>query len=100
MKFQVPVEPLSVPETLHVVKARYPKIPSPASKRLLSTMIAAKGSTGTGGGFGLASRSAAGREPGVRDLLKLCSRVEVLGVFDGQVDEVGGLLMNIFTFYT
>lgn len=40
-----------------------------------------------GGGFGLASRSAAGREPGVRDFLKLCARVQTVGVFDGQQDE-------------
>ena len=36
------------------------------------------------GGFGLASRSAVGREPGVRDFLKLGARVETLGVFDGR----------------
>lgn len=39
------------------------------------------------GGFGLASRSAAGREPGVRDFLKLCARVETLGVFHGQEED-------------
>lgn len=59
-------------------------------------MVVAKGSTSAGhrGGFGFASRSSAGREPGVRDYLKLCSRVEVLGVFDamGEMDigEGGG----------
>eukprot|EP00903_Cladosiphon_okamuranus_P014927 g13820.t2 len=74
----VHVEPLSVPETLHVAKSSYPGLPSPALKRLLRTMITARG------GFGLPSRSGAGREPGVRDFLKLCARVETLGVFDGQ----------------
>ncbi|CAM9377533.1 unnamed protein product, partial [Scytosiphon promiscuus] len=43
---------------------------------------------GRGGGFGFASRSGAGREPGVRDFLKLCARVQTLGVFDGQEDEL------------
>lgn len=56
---------------------------------MLSTMMAAKGGSGSssgGGVFGLASRSAAGREPGVRDLLKLCARVDILGVFDDGQD--------------
>ncbi|CAM9195825.1 unnamed protein product, partial [Ectocarpus sp. 12 AP-2014] len=78
----VPVEPLSVSETLHVAKARYPGLPPPALKRMLSTMVAAKSGNSGGGGFGFASRSAAGREPGVRDFLKLCARVDTLGVFD------------------
>ncbi|CAM9220817.1 unnamed protein product, partial [Ectocarpus sp. 13 AM-2016] len=78
----VPVEPLSVSETLHVAKARYPGLPPPALKRMLSTMVAAKSGKSGGGGFGFASRSAAGREPGVRDFLKLCARVDTLGMFD------------------
>lgn len=91
---QVPVEPLSISETLYVAKSRYPGLPSPALRRLLATMVTAKGGASGGGasgggGFGLASRSAAGREPGVRDFLKLCARVEALGVFDGQGDGDG-----------
>lgn len=81
---QVPVEPLSVSETLHVAKARYPGLPPPALKRMLGTMVAAKSGDG---GFGFASRSAAGREPGVRDLLKLCARVDTLGVFDRRDED-------------
>lgn len=69
-------------ETLHVAKARYPGLPPPALKRMLKTMVAAKGGNSGGGAFGFASRSAAGREPGVRDFLKLCARVDTLGVFD------------------
>ncbi|CAM9924444.1 unnamed protein product, partial [Laminaria digitata] len=73
----VAVEPLSIPETLEVARQRYPGLPSPALKRLLHTMVVARGPTAGGhrGGFGFASRSSAGREPGVRDFLKLCSRV-------------------------
>lgn len=87
--FQIAVEPLSIPETLEVARKRYPDLPTPALKRLLHTMVVARGPTASGhrGGFGFASRSSAGREPGVRDFLKLCSRVEVLGVFD-SVDEM------------
>ncbi|CAN0109637.1 unnamed protein product, partial [Ectocarpus sp. 6 AP-2014] len=83
----VPVEPLSVSETLRVAKARYPGLPPPALKRMLSTMVAAKSGNSGGGGFGLAIRSAAGREPGVRDFLKLCARVDTLGVFDRQNED-------------
>lgn len=83
----MPVEPLSVPETLEVARARHPAIPSPAVKRLLDTMLAAQGhsaTTGASGGFGFASRSTGGRDPGVRDFFKLCSRVDRLGMFDGE----------------
>ncbi|CAM9333744.1 unnamed protein product [Ectocarpus fasciculatus] len=83
----VPVEPLSVSETLHVAKARYPGLPSPALKRMLNTMVAAQSGKSGGGSFGSASRSAAGREPGVRDFLKLCARVDTLGVFERQKED-------------
>lgn len=97
---QVNVEPLSVTETLEVAEARHPGLPSPALKRLLHTIQAARGNAGgERGGFGcrgFASRSSAGgREPGVRDFLKLCARVDALGVFDGvpemmvEEEEVG-----------
>lgn len=86
-------------EILEVATARHPSLPTPALNRLLKTMVAAKGNTGKErGGFGFLSRSSGGREPGVRDLLKLCARVETLGVFDeghaenpvGKSDEDGG----------
>ena len=88
--YQIAVEPLSIPETLEVARERYPGLPSPALKRLLHTTVVARCPTASDhrGGFGFASRSSAGREPGVRDFLKLCSRVEVLGVFDAT-DEMG-----------
>lgn len=58
---------------------------------MLNTMVAAQSGKS---GFGFASRSAAGREPGVRDFLKLCARVDALGVFDRQKeDEVCGHLV-------
>lgn len=75
-----------------MARARYPDLPFPAVTRLLDTMLAAQGhsSTGARGGFGFASRATGGREPGVRDFLKLCARVDTLGIFHGEDGGVGG----------
>lgn len=78
------MEPLTAQETLEVANVRYPGLPSPALRRLLETMIAAKTNAGEQRSTGsFASRSSGGREPGVRDFFKLCLRVYSSGVFDG-----------------
>lgn len=78
------MEALTAQETLEVAKVRYPGLPSPALKRLLETLMAAKINPGERRSTGsFASRSSGGREPGVRDFFKLCSRVYSSGVFEG-----------------
>lgn len=82
------MEPLTSQETLEVAKVRYPGLPSPALRRLLETLNAAKINPGDRRStVSFASSSSGGREPGVRDFLKLCSRVHSSGVFEDVGEE-------------
>lgn len=85
---QVAVKPLSISETLEVARVRYPGLPPQVSKRLLDTMVTAKGGRVGGVSFSSSRKATGGREPGVRDFLKLCARVDRLGLFDSPDTQV------------
>ncbi|CAM9499812.1 unnamed protein product, partial [Discosporangium mesarthrocarpum] len=94
----VAVEPLSLEEILEVGRARHPSLPPEIMRCMLDTLLLARNALGQGGtargNYSSPCTRGGGREVGVRDFLKLCSRVDRLHVFDTtdvtDNSEVGG----------